>query len=346
MEVNTQMAIAAAKSVDVAFEQAATLIDEKPGKFLKLLYAFGPPKLIGYVSNGRLRLSQLKMQEALFDQCCKAVLESYAKLTKEMASCEDATRKIGFLSMLEQMEGDIRLMATVRRSLANMPAASLQERLLEKNGPENISNEQTDRSWWSVFEDFARRPNEDWRTGLLAKALEANSSESGAISLRALWEIGMLEEEDFNALAIFCDSSLHVDGKPIILLDPDEQNNFVFDLGNGMEGNLAYCVSALVDRGLLQKALTQFDTTEPVRLEHLSGPHCLRHTPPGSEDYRNSAIQIAAYGPTDYALDICRLYSANFNEASDENYENLKSTLEAAAESEDSIGVVIFDVVG
>jgi len=133
MTIETELAQVAAKSADVAFNLAAELVNEKPGKLLKLLYAFGPKKAVHWVANGRLRLTQVKMQEELFNQCCQAVLE--------------------------QAEGDIRLLATVMRSFAYIPdeAASFHEQ---------DRADESDLSWWSMFEDFARRPNEEWRLPL------------------------------------------------------------------------------------------------------------------------------------------------------------------------------------
>lgn len=336
MDINTQLAKVAANSVGAAFDQAAGLVNEKPGKLLKLLYAFGPKELVSYVVGGRLRLRQLKMQEELFDQCGKAVLENYAKLSKKLAGSGKTADKLTLPSLLEQAEGDIRLMAAVRRSFSHLHDESSRGKEPQEVG------EKADISWWSMFEDFARRPNEDWRVDLLARALAENEQEGGAIRLKALWEIGMLEADDFGALALFCDCAVLVDGKPLVLLDPEQQNDFVIDLGDGRQGNLAYVVADLVDRGLLQKSLTQFDTTEPVCLGHLSGPHYLHHTPPGEANYSLSAIQIAAYGPTDYTLDICRLYDVNSNKVSDANYDNLRLKLEEAAETEEALGIVEF----
>jgi hypothetical protein len=193
-----------------------------------------------------------------------------------------------------------------------------------------------------MFEDFARRPNEDWRIDLLARALAASEMEPGAIRLKALLEIGMLEADDFGMLALFCDCAVHIDGKPLVLLDPEEQNEFAPELGDGRIGNLAYVIADLVDRRLLQKSLTQFETTELVRLDHQAGPHYLRHRSPGAADGQQSVIQISAYGPTDYALDICRLYDATLNEASDANYDCLRSTLEEAAKTDELLGSVAF----
>lgn len=335
MEINTELARVAAKSVGVAFNEAAGLVNEKPGKLLKLLYAFGPKGVAHYVANGRLRLTQLKMQEELFNQCCKAVLENHAKLSKKLANSTKGAEKLMLSSSLEETEGNVRLLATVRRSFAYIPDEP-------SSTTEHYCVEENDLSWWSMFEDFARRPNDDWRIGLLAKALAENEKQPGAIRLKALWEIGMLEVDDFGALALFCDCAVHVDGKPLILLDPEEMNAFKIEQDDGRIGNLAYIVADLVDRGLLQKSLTLFETTDLVCLDHKSGPHYLYHKPPGVTDNQMSAIQIPAYGPTDYTLDICRLYDVNLNEASDANYECLRSTLEEEAKTNKSLGTVEF----
>ncbi|MFZ2854538.1 MAG: hypothetical protein WAZ34_10585 [Rhodocyclaceae bacterium] len=335
MDINRKLALLAAKSANAAFNVAADLVNEKPGRLLKLLYAFGPKGAVHWVVNGRLRLTQVKTQEELFNQSCKAVLDNYAKLAKKYASSTTGTQKLALSTLLEQAEGDFRLMATVRRSFAYLPddAASADE---QDRGDES------DLSWWSMFEDIARRPNEDWRIDLLARALALSETEPGTIRLKALWEIGMLEADDFGMLALFCNCAVHIDGKPLILLDPEEQNEFAPELGDGGVNNLAYIVADLVDRRLLQKSLTQFETTELVRLDHQSGPHYLRHRPPGAVDGQQSVIQISAYGPTDYALDICRLYEADFNEASDANYESLRSTLEEGAKTDELLGTVEF----
>ena len=336
MVIETQLAATAVeKSAEVALNMASDLVNEKPGRLLKLLYAFGPKGAVRWVANGRFRLTQLKMQEELFNQCCKAVVDNYAKLSKKYASATAGSKTLALSTLLEQAEGDVRLMATVKRSFAYIldgaDSADEQERA-----------DKSDLSWWSMFEDFARRPNEEWRIDLLARSLAANEVEPGAIRLKALWEIGMLEADDFGMLALFCNCAVHVDGKPLILLDPEEQNKFAPELGDDRVGNLAYVVADLVDRGLAQKSLTQFDTTELVRLDHQSGPHYLRYKPPGAAEGQQTVIQIPAYGPTDYTLDICRLYDANLNDASDANYECLRRTLEESAKSDEEFGAVEF----
>lgn len=338
MVVTTELAAqAAAKSAGAAFSLAADLVAEKPTRLARLFFAFAPEAAVNWIVKRRLRLHQIKLHEDLFAQCCKAILDDYAKLAKKSARSARDARNPALIGLLGQMEDDLRLLTTVQRSLAFLPGDGAAD-----DGDRNAAD--SDISWWSMFEDFAKRPNEPWRIDLLARALAENDREPGSIRLKALWEIGMLEADDFGMLAVFCDSALHIDGKPLVLIDPEEQNTFVLDLDDGLRrGNLAYIVADLVDRGLVQKALTQFDTTETVVLTHLSGPHHLHHRPPDFQDGQESAVQISAYGPTDYALDICRLYEPRFNEASDANFQSLRRSLEEASATQEGMGSVAFD---
>jgi hypothetical protein len=343
MNIETKLAAqVAAKSAVAVANFATDLVSPKPTGLARLLFAFAPVGAVNWIVNRRLRLSQIKLHEDLFTLTCKAVQDEYSKLLKKSSGSKSA-KKLHEIDLIAQMEGYLRLLATVKQSLAYLPDSV--------SGTDNVKERDSnaadsDLTWWSMFEDFASRPNEPWRTGLLAKALAENDKEPGCIRLKALWEIGMLEADDFGMLAFFCDSAVHIDGKPLVLLDPEEQNKFVLDLGDGMRnGNLAHIIADLIDRGLIQKAITQFDTTEPVTLDHLSGSHRMLHTPLDLKDGQQSALQLVAFGPRDYALDIFRLYEPEFNAASDANFQCLKRTLEEAAITDDdgSFGTVKFD---
>lgn len=337
MSVETDLATKiAAKSADAALNLASDLVNDKPTRLSRIFFAFAPDAAVNWIVNRRLRLKQIKIQEDIFNHCCQSILDNYAKLSKKSSRPARGAASLVRMGLVEQMQEDLRLLATVKRSLAYLPNAASSD-----NG--DHATDESELSWWSTFEDFAKRPNEKWRIDLLAKALAASAEEPGCIRLKALWEIGMLEADDFGMLAFFCDSAVHIDGKPLIVMDPEEQNEFVLDLVDGIrQANLAHIVADLVDRRLIQKALTQFDTSEPVVLGHKSGSHSMRHTPPGFKKGMESVIQIAAYGPTDYTLDICRLYDAEFNSASDANFECLRRSLEEASVSDERVGRIEF----
>lgn len=339
------------KTADTVINIAADLVSEKPTSLARLILAFSPVSTVNWIVNRRLRLHQIKLHEDIFTLTCKSILDEYSELLKMCSESTNSVKKSHLINLLTQMEGNLRLVATVKQSLAYLPnytSIGAQANDTLDNEPTDARDNSTTNNdpWWSMFEDFARRPNETWRTDLLAKALAENDKKPGCIRLKALWEIGMLEEDDFGMLAFFCDSAVHVDGKPLVILDPEEQNEFELDLGDRVwKGNLAHIVADLIDRGLVQKATTQFETTKPVTLDHLSGPHHMYHKPHGFKDGQQSAIQLVAFGPRDYALDIFRLYKPAFNAASDANFECLKRTLEDAATSDDkneNLGTVEF----
>ena len=194
-----------------------------------------------------------------------------------------------------------------------------------------------------MFESLARRTNERWRIELLARALAENDREPGSISLKSIWEIGMMEADDFGCLAAFCDCALHIDGKPVILLEPDEQARFKFELEDDRrEIVLAHGVSALIDAGLVARASTQFDTSQPVELEHLSGPTWFSHKPLNSPEGAGRRIQIDGFCVNDVALDICRLYKPRLNIASDASFKEFRERVKEAAKDDPALGRVSF----
>lgn len=200
--------------------------------------------------------------------------------------------------------------------------------------------------WLDNFESLARRRNEPWRVELLSRAIAEIELSSRSISLKALWELGMLEEDDFNLLAIFCDSALDVDGRPLMLILPEEQIKFELDSKDGAGVyNLAYAVNMLVDKRLVQKIETQVETSCPVLLKHSMGAHYLHHTIENLSEDSKTAIQIIAFEPTDYCLDICRLYDPDHNSVSYANFEILKNTLEEGSEKVENFGLVDFKEV-
>ena len=201
-----------------------------------------------------------------------------------------------------------------------------------------------DASWWDTFEALARRRNEVWRRELLAKALVQYDRVPGSISLKAMWEIGMMEGDDFGCLAAFCDSALHIDGKPVVLIEPEQQAKFRFEDADSIrEVNLAHAISALIDAGLVSQAATQFSSKEPVRLEHLNGPTWFIHQPVNQATDANHDIQINGFFVNDVALDICNLYEPKLNIASNANFEEFRTLLtNTSKEQPEVIGMVKF----
>jgi len=68
---------------------------------------------------------------------------------------------------------------------------------------ENFLQKEITGHWIDKFSELARTHNESWRSKLLACALAAESVLPGSVSLRTLWVLGTLEEEQFVAFSTF-----------------------------------------------------------------------------------------------------------------------------------------------
>lgn len=314
----------------------ASLSDNYTG-LTGVLLAYAPKAMREWLVGKRLTLRQLKAHEKMFDQTCE-VVNAHFQSALEAASQAETLSEISLRQLvLEQARSGARLLAVVRQALNYLPPDAAEE-------TEDVAQAaDEDVSWWDTFQGFARRANETWRVNLLARALAENALYPGAIRLKALWEIGMLERDDYGSLAIFCNASLGVDGLPVMLLEPEEQNRFLCSLeGDIREANLAHIVADLIEAGLIRQSLTQIDATEAVHLEHASGPHLMNYLAPGAQNGDAMFIQIAAYSPVDRALDICRLYQTIPDAASDANFAALQALLVAESESNQAFGEIQF----
>jgi len=291
-------------------------LDCKPTGLSRLLLTYSPEPIRGFIEKGRMRIHNLQRKEKMLEDVFQNILKTKnALLEQSRGGNKDPILRL----QLEQLEKEYRLLYTVQQALPF---------LSEDASTRQDQHSDTDALWWDLFEDLASRRNEPWRIELFAKSLILNENEPGSIPLKSLWEVAMMETDDFGVLKLFLDSSLYVDGKPIILLEPEEQYSFEPDINEYQAGNLALCISRLVDRGLVQRAATQFMTTEKVELRHASGITFLIHRIDGVEDAGDTAIRIEGYSPTDYCLDICRLYEPTPNLVADRNLEILKELLE------------------
>lgn len=291
-------------------------LEDKPTGLSRLLLAYGPPSLRQFLTKGRLRLIHLRHREAVLEETFKVLIEEHRRISINVenggADPLDRVR-------LGQLERDYRLLSTFKLALPNLPES--------EESVETVPSE-SDALWWDMFEDLASRRNEVWRRELFARSVVLNDGSPGEIGFKALWEIAMMEADDFSALSVFCDSSLYIDGKPVILMEVDEQYRYELDLDDFYKGNLALCVSRLIDKNLIQKVATQFMTTEPVELKYQSGKTYLVHRIEGVGPDAETAVRVDGYAPTDHCLDICKLYEAKLNIASVRSLELLQAQLE------------------
>lgn len=336
---------AIAKTVTTGLSLTSDAVAPSGNRLSRFIQAYAPESVVGWFEGRRLRIRRIKVQEQLFDEMCISIVASYKKRFQKIANSTKRLQNPLLQVAVEEMSADLRMLDTIRVAVALslVPKAAIPAIGLDSPEPESIDTD-NDISWWDTFETFARRRNEPWRIELLARAIGENDLEPGSISLKSLWEIGMMEKADFDCLSTFCDSALYVDGKALVLIEPQVQVKYEFELGDGKRVvNLAYAVSALEDAGLIVRSQTQFDTTDLVQLDHMSCKTIFIHTPPERRPGEKSAIRVDAFSAGDIAMDICRLYSPKFNEASEANFALFKELMESEAkEAPQDMGSVRF----
>lgn len=316
-----------AKTAEQAVSTLDGALENKPTGLSRLLLAYAPQIVRDFLVAGRLRLQQLRHHEEAFEETFKIMQDTRRKLIESSVSKESNTPLLRV--QLDQLEKEYRLLKTVKMALLYADT---------DRGIVDDSASESEAVWWDMFEDLASRRNEAWRVNLFARIIAENDKYPGAISLKALWEIAMMETSDFVSLSVFCDSSLYIDGKPVVLMDPDEQYQYESEINNSYTGNLALCITSLIDKNLIQKVSTQFMTSEPVELNHKSDVTFLHHSVLDIPKHSETAIRIDGYSPTDHCLEICRLYAPNLNIASDRNFELLQEQLNEQMAKSDNEG--------
>lgn len=346
------LASAALKAGGSGLSGLADAMGSGPSRMGLLIQAFAPASAVSWFQGCRMRVRQVKAQEQMFDEACKAILKNSTAQLERLTGSREQQQDPAIRLVVDALQADMRVLSTVRDAvrlcddkslLGGAGAAPTDADPGDAEEKARLSHRE-DASWWDMFEGLARRRNEPWRQELLARALVEYDRVPGSIGLKAIWEIGMMENDDFGCLAAFCDSALHIDGKPVVLIEPEQQAKFRFEDADAVrEINLAHAISALIDAGLVSQAATQFSTKEPVRLEHLKGPTWFQHQHVDQSADANHDIQINGFFVNDVALDICKLYGPKLNIASDASFEEFQSLMtEAAKEQPEIIGKVKF----
>lgn len=330
------LASAAAKAGGAGISSLADAMGSGPSRIGMLIQAFAPESAVSWFQGCRLRVRQVKAQEQVFEEVCKAVVKNSKKHLDRLHASPDGLEDPLIRIAVDSVQSDIRVLSIFRdavricddSSLLSSPGNESRDIDRDDEKEKRQLEHREDASWWDMFEGLARRRNEPWRQELLARALVEYDRVPGSIGLKAIWEIGMMENDDFGCLAEFCNSALHIDGKPVVLIEPEHQAKFRFeDADHVRQINLAHAISALIDAGLVSQAATQFTTTDPVRLEHLKGPTWFVHQHVDSAEDAHHAVQINGFFVNDVALDICKLYEPKLNIASDASFEEFRTLM-------------------
>lgn len=164
----------------------------------------------------QLRMINVESTQILLTEEAKSIAMARDTLRKKYP---DATteERIRIRRDMEDAENDLRQLKTIIQAINYLPqftAKTSNECVnnLEKEGSESrISGH-----WMDKFNQLARSKNEDWRQDLLSRALAAEATKPGSVCPRALWLIGTLEEDKFQAFAAILDISSVIDNVYII----------------------------------------------------------------------------------------------------------------------------------
>jgi Protein of unknown function (DUF2806) len=186
----------------------------------------------------RIQFNQAKRKSVtiLLEEEAKSLAETRKTIRKKLIDATPEDR-IQLRSNLEYCEKDIEQLNTIVGAFIFLPEFKNKDsnnrgNTIEENNLEiRISDH-----WIDKFNQFSRSRNEEWRQVLLSRALAAEAVNPGSISSRALWLIGTLEKEKFEAfgviLSIFSMSANnyfvpHIAPESITILSSDNGKNIV-----------------------------------------------------------------------------------------------------------------------
>lgn len=141
------------------------------------------------------RLASVDLSKELVSEEIKNYSSIQKKLMEQWTDAS-AEERVRIRQDLNEIEGTLRQFGIVRKAIAYLPGDSESQAESEAK----ISPHWVDR-----FNELARQRNEPWREELLARVLAKESSLPGSVSTRALWLIGTLEEESFQAFSMLLD---------------------------------------------------------------------------------------------------------------------------------------------
>jgi hypothetical protein len=139
---------------------------------------------------------------------------------------------------LDFLEAEFRRISICVRSTEHLSEFDDRKLALGYEGAQDNTNLDEDvappttEHWVDRFNEIARLRLEPWRQELVSRALAAEATDPGSVSLRALWAIGMLDYRKFQAFSVLLDLSCVISNGYVI---PNSAQNLVIpkcDLGS------------------------------------------------------------------------------------------------------------------
>jgi Protein of unknown function (DUF2806) len=218
-----------------------TQSNELGGKAYRLVKAIGP---LAVSLSDRGSSAYVTHQKRLVD-----VESVKVHLASEVSTISDVRKRLleKFVDADAEVQLDIKsklkfLEEEARQYRVYLDAIRIGQEQTASSGVDGDKSE-IEPAWLDRFNELARKQNEVWRCGLLARALALELENPGAIGMRALWVIGTLELELFNAFSAIIDLSVVMNGN--LMIPIGRGNEFNFPIPNYPE-NGRYTISNVV----------------------------------------------------------------------------------------------------
>ncbi|ENM5732264.1 DUF2806 domain-containing protein [Vibrio mimicus] len=282
-----------------------------------MIIPFIPDGVFAHYNEGKMTMASLKNNEAIFDKLLVELNRRMEEECKKIVSQEDPFSALQNQEQINLAMRYKRYIRTLKKSLKYININDEPEIFYEANT--------TSPSWFDMFREIATRMNEDWREDLLARCVALEDVSPGAISLRTLWNIGLLETQMFHAFALFLDSSIDLDGYPIIALEQDDLTLNIESTEGEFHGVLIHIISGLIDWGLVQHGDFVLPSDEPIVMTAKDESAELINM--RQKEGATTLMRFSGYHCTDLGLDLYRLYEPKYNHISQLSFQALMDIL-------------------
>jgi hypothetical protein len=310
-----------------------------PVKFL--LIGFVPKRTIIRLTSGQITAKEIESCISAFSGVSAAVNEDIQKRTKKVLASKGGLSATRQQQELEYIEKSRRYLTTVHQALTIGLSGDLSGGAIGTGTNGQWGSDRgakTAESWFDLFREIAERRCEPWRRELLARAAALELQHENAISLKSLWNIAMLEADQFELFTMFLNSSVYIDGYPLSLLEDESLTVSIDSHDNKRNVQYSYIIGTLIEHGLVSNDSADIENVEPIEVRSKSNSMEVVFIA-GKRKGRATTTQtpvLRLHGSrcTDLGLDLARLCEARLDEISDKNFELLESLLRPSKEVE------------
>ncbi|WP_037248259.1 hypothetical protein, partial [Rhodopirellula baltica] len=155
----------------------------------------------------QLRLAHVHAAKELMTEEAKSVAGVRDSLRQRFLDADPESR-LQIRRDLASTEAELQRLAVYSKGADYLPEFANKIRFVDEGDDQSQAIDDdagTTDHWIDRFNELARIRLEPWRQDLLARALAAEATAPGIVTLRALWAIGLLDQTKFQAFSILLD---------------------------------------------------------------------------------------------------------------------------------------------